>query len=145
MKRMLCLLVLLLLLAPRAWMETPKIDINLSGMNNLLSFMTAKNVIETPEKYIGKRIQATGWYTEWQGPDGAAKRFMILVDLSACCFIDGSIQLELLTDAEDDVSFPAVEQQFEAVGVVEMLENGSGALRLEQLRPLDHWQSEVYW
>lgn len=145
MKRILCLLLILLLLPPCGLTENRPISINLSAMNNLMGFAMAKSIIESPEAYVGKRIKVTGWYTEWLAQDGGLDRFMIVVDLNACCFNDGSIHLKLLTDSAEDFVFPAVEQQFEAIGVVEKQADGVGALRLEEIKPLDHWQSEVYW
>ena len=128
--------------------EEKRIQINVTNMNNLVGFATVKKIIEEPDPYVGKRVKITGWYREFKRPGmDEPERSLVFVDFLACCFNDGSITLILLTDDPDAFQFPAVDQQFEAVGTIEKLQDGTdqGALRLENIVLLDHWVEEVYW
>ena len=150
MKKLLSVFLTLLVLFSFsvACAEEKRIQINVDNMNNLVGFATVKKIIEEPDPYVGKRVKITGWYREFKRPDmDEPERSLIFVDFLACCFNDGSITLTLLTDDPDAFQFPAVDQQFEAVGTIEKLQDGTdqGALRLESVVLLDHWVEEIYW
>lgn len=126
------------------------VDLNITAMNHVLTFATVNSIIKTPQSYVGKRVDVKGYF--YQSKDrvtGEMRRYMIVVDMLACCFTDGSIYLELVADDPDSMNWPAVEQQFQIIGVVEPLDNGGkavvGSVRVESVTPLDHWQEEIWW
>ena len=126
------------------------VHLNISAMNDVLTCATVNSIIKTPASYEGKRADITGYYYATKDrATGELRRYMIVVDMLACCFTDGAIYLELVADDPEALVWPEVEQQFRIVGVIEPLTNGGkkpvGSVRVELVEPLEHWQAEIWW
>lgn len=124
-----------------------KVDLDIASMNDVLTFATVNGIINTPKSYLDKRVSVKGYYSASKDhATGEMRRFMTVVDMMACCFTDGSIYLELVTEDPDAFTWPEAGQQFEVVGRIEKLNGGGiGCIRVETVTPLEHWQDEIWW
>lgn len=129
--------------------ENRKIDINISRMNHILTFTTVRSIINTPAAYVGRRIQVDGYYGELLDVNtGKFGGSIIVVDMLACCYEDGMIQMALRFDDESQFVLPQYEQKFTLVGVVEAEKIGPldvGVVRVESITLQDHWAEEIKW
>lgn len=153
MKRLMALLIALLLyltvfsaaLADSAL----TIDINISRMNHILTFTTVKSIIDTPAPYVGRRIRVDGYFGQMLNVNtGKFGGSLIVVDMLACCYEDGMIQIGLRFDDETKHVLPQCEQKFTLVGVVESERIGPsdvGVIRVESITLQDHWAEEIKW
>lgn len=99
------------------------VDVDLSTMSSTLVYAEVYNIVNEPEKYIGKTIKMSGTYA-YTFDDEGKKRYdaCIIQDATACC--GGGIEFELTGDYKYPEDYPEEGGNICVVGVFDTYVEG---------------------
>ncbi len=103
--------------------KTEGVDIDLTTMSSTMVYSEVSNIVNQPEKYIGKTIKMNGVYA-FVYDDSYTKRYdaCIIQDATACC--GGGIEFELTSDYKYPDDYPEEGGDICVVGVFDTYTEG---------------------
>ncbi len=151
LKRLMTMLLVFCLFCQTAVLpeEPVKVDVDLTLMNNIMSFATLASVVDKPQAYAGKSFRMRGYYTPFRIADEQhCWQMLSEADRQACCYTDGEVLLLYFFDKEQTFELPAYEQLHEITGTIEQVNQGSKevwALHVSSIIPMDGTLDDVRW
>ena len=131
---------------PPMFAEDTPIDLDLNRLNNMTGFAVVNEIINTPEEYDGQRIRLKGYYNCFRMED-VAHHQLVVVDMTACCFHDGSVGVEF--SAEDEMVASLVQdQEFELIGIIHAVQKGARnicIIEAEKITLLNGSVADIAW
>lgn len=99
------------------------VDVDLTAMSSTLVYAEVYNIVNEPEKYLGKTIKMSGAYA-YTFDDTGKKRYdaCIIQDSTACC--GGGIEFELTGDYKYPEDYPEEGGNICVVGVFDTYTEG---------------------
>ena len=103
--------------------KTEGVDIDLTTMSSTMVYSEVNNIVNEPEKYIGKTIKMNGVYA-FVYDDSNTKRYdaCIIQDATACC--GGGIEFELTGDYKYPDDYPEEGGDICVIGVFDTYTEG---------------------
>lgn len=76
-----------------------EVDIDLTGMSSDMIYASVFNIMNSPDRYVGKTMKVEGTVAFLQDPDGSKYAAVMISDAAACCA--NGIEFQLGKDGEN--------------------------------------------